>query len=175
MAAASTTTKKKGAKTVARKYIEALGEQRLDDAVAMWRAGSIDHFHGMVDLTAPGGVRAWFSELFAAFPDWSMEVVDAAGSGDRAAIRWRAKATFTGPGRFQGLTPTGAEIEIEGCDMFSVENGVIVENHAYVNANEIAQKLGVMPPQGSFGERAMTAGVIAKTSATKLIRRAVDR
>src|SRR3954447_15566783 len=146
--ATATSTRKKGAKKVAREYIEALGEQRLDDAVAMWRAGSIDHFHGMGELTAPGGVRAWFSELFAAFPDWTMEVVDATGSGERAAIRWRATATFTGPGRFQGLAPTGAAIEIEGCDMFSVENGVIVENHAYVNGNEIAQKLGVMPPQG---------------------------
>jgi predicted ester cyclase len=141
----------------------------------MWRPGCIDHLHGFADLKAPDEIRRYFEELFAAFPDWEMTVVDVAGSGDRAAVRWHATATFSGPGRFQGIAPTGAEIEIEGCDMLSIEDGEIVANHAYVNGMEMAQQLGVLPPQGSAGERAFTAAANARTAAAGAIRRFRER
>jgi steroid delta-isomerase-like uncharacterized protein len=160
---------------IARGYIEAIGRQDLDGAVGMWRTGAMDHFHGTADLRAPEEVRAYFAELFAAFPDWQMEVLDIAGSRGRAAVRWRATGTFTGPGRFQGLAPTGAAIDIEGCDMISVDDGEIVENNAYFNGAQVAQQLGVLPPAGSFGEKALTAGANARTGASKLVRRALSR
>jgi steroid delta-isomerase-like uncharacterized protein len=160
---------------VAREYIEAIGRRDLEAAVAMWRPDAIDHFEGTVDLVAPEGVRAYFAELFAAFPDWSMEVLDVAGSRGRAAVRWRATGTFTGPGRFQGLAPTGAAIDIQGCDMIAVEDGEIVGNNAYVNGAQVAQQLGVLPPAGSFGERALTAAANGRTAGGKLLRRALNR
>lgn len=160
---------------VAREYIEAIGRRDLEGAIGMWRTGSLDHFHGTADLVAPHEVRAYFAELFAAFPDWQMEVLDVAGSRGRAAVRWRATGTFTGPGRFQGLAPTGAAIDIQGCDMVSVEDGEIVENNAYINGAQVAQQLGVLPPAGSFGEKALTAGANARTGASKLVRRALSR
>jgi steroid delta-isomerase-like uncharacterized protein len=175
MAATATRIRRKGAKTIAREYIEAIAERDLERAVGMWRPGCLDHLHGIAELKAPGDIRRYFEELFAAFPDWELEVVDATGSGNRAAVRWHAKATFTGPAKFQGLSPTGADVEIEGCDLFSIEDGEIVENHAYVNGAELAQQLGVLPPQGSFGERAFTAAANARTATTAAIRRFRER
>jgi steroid delta-isomerase-like uncharacterized protein len=160
---------------VARTYIEAIGRRDLEAAVAMWRPGSVDHFEGIADLVAPDQVRAYFAELFAAFPDWQMEVLDVAASRGRAAVRWRATGTFTGPGKFQGLAPTGAAIDIQGCDMIEVSDGEIVGNNAYINGAQVAQQLGVLPPAGSFGEKALTAGANARTGATKLLRRALSR
>jgi steroid delta-isomerase-like uncharacterized protein len=168
-------TRKKGAKTLAREYFEALARQDLDAAVAVWRDGSPDRFHGIFDAVAPDGIRAWFSELFAAFPDFKLEILEIAGSGDNAAVRWRGTGTFTGPGRFQGLAPNGARVELEGCDMFRVADGQIVENNAYSNAMELAQQLGVLPPQGSFGEKAVTGLVNARTAATDAVRRFRER
>jgi steroid delta-isomerase-like uncharacterized protein len=167
--------RKKGAKTLAREYFEALGRQDLEAAVALWREGSPDRMHGIFDAVAPDGIRAWFSELFRAAPDFKLEILEIAGSGDNAAVRWRGTGTFTGPGRFQGLAPNGARIEIEGCDMFRVADGQIVEDNAYSNGMQLAQQLGVLPPQGSFGEKAVTGLVNARTATTDAIRRLRDR
>ena len=175
MAETATKVRKKGAKTVAREYLEAIDRKDLDAAVAMWRPGAIDRFHGIADLVAPDDVRRYFKELFAAFPDWRMQVVDLTGSGNRAAVRWRATGTFAGPGRFQGLVPTGASVEIEGCDMLSIEDEQIVENNAYMNGMQVAQQLGVLPPAGSGAERVMTAAANARTGAGRLLRRALER
>jgi steroid delta-isomerase-like uncharacterized protein len=168
-------TRKKGAKTIAREYFEALARQDLDAAVALWREGSPDHFHGIFDAVAPDGIRAWFSEMFAAFPDFKLEILEIAASGDNAAVRWRGTGTFTGPGRFQGLAPNGAKVELEGCDMLRVADGQIVENNAYTNGMALAQQLGVLPAQGSVGERAATGLVNARTAATVALRRFRER
>ena len=36
------------------------------------------------------------------------------------AVRWRLRGTFAGPGRFQGIEPTGARVELEGVDVLTV-------------------------------------------------------
>jgi predicted ester cyclase len=174
MAEAETKTKssrKKGAKTIVREYFEGLADQDLERALAVWKPGSIDHMYGMGDLDAPEGIRAWFTNLFGAFPDWRFEVLELVASGEHAAARWRISATFAGPGRFQGVAPTGAEVELEGCDMFRVVDEQIVENYAYTNGAYLAQQIGLLPPPGSAAERAMTGAFNAKTAASAALRK----
>ena len=72
---------------------------------------------------------------------------------DRAAVRWRIRGTFDGSGTFQGMRPNGARIDIEGLDLFTVEDELIVDNVAYMNGAELARQLGALPPQGSLAER----------------------
>ena len=178
MAQAEAKTKsarKKGAKTVVREYFDGLAAQDLDRALAVWKPGSIDRMYGMGDLPAPDGIRTYFTNLFAAFPDWQFEVLELVASGEHAAARWRVSATFAGPGRFQGVNPTGARVELEGCDMFRVVDELIVENHAYTNGAYLAQQLGLLPPSGSVAERAMTGAFNAKTAATGAIRKLRER
>ncbi len=175
MATEAKAKRKKGAKTIVREYFEALADQDLDRAVSCWKPGSPDRIHGVADMVAPDGIRAYFSEVFGAFPDWRFEVLELVGSGELAAARWRVNATFTGPGRYQGVAPTGKAITLEGCDMFRVEDGLIVENNAYANGMQVAQQLGLLPPQGSAAERAMTNAFNAKTAATVALRRLRDR
>jgi steroid delta-isomerase-like uncharacterized protein len=168
-------TRKKGAKTIAREYFEAVGRQDLDAMTSFYRAGGVGRIHGVVELTVPDTYQPWFGNLFAAFPDLEFEIVDIAASGDRAAVRWRARATFSGTAKFEGLAPNGARIDIEGCDMLSIENGKIVENNAYVNWAQLGQQLGVLPPHGSAGEKAVTGLVNARTAAADTIRRFRER
>ena len=174
-AAKGKTQRKKGAKTVARQYFQALAERDLDAAAACWKRGGVDRLHGLAELEAPGGVRSFFEGVFAAFPDWTFETLEIAASGDYAAVRWRVTATFAGPGRFQGLAPTGARIELEGCDMLRIEDEKIVENNAYANNVGLAQQLGVLPAQGSVGDRAITAAFNARTAAVDAVRRFRNR
>jgi predicted ester cyclase len=158
-----------------REYFAGLAEQDLDRALAVWKPGAIDTLHGMAELRAPDGIRQFFSNLFAAFPDWQFEVVELTGSGDTAAARWRVKATFSGPGYFQGIAPNSASVELEGCDMFRAEDELLVANDAYMNGMDLAQQLGLLPPQGSVAERAMTGAFNAKTAAAGAIRKLRDR
>jgi predicted ester cyclase len=175
MAEDATRKRKKGPKTVVREYFDALADQDLDRAVKFWKPGSRDRIHGIREFTAPDGIREYFSEVFAACPDWRFEVLELVGSGDLAAARWRIRATFSGPGRLQGVAPTGRKITLEGCDMFRVVDELIVENNAYTNGLQMAQQIGLMPPQGSPAERAMTSAFNAKTAAAAKLRRLRQR
>jgi steroid delta-isomerase-like uncharacterized protein len=141
---------------VARSYFDALTRHDLDAAVACWREGAVDRLVGQVELTAPDGIRTYFSELFAAFPDFKLEVLDVTTHRERCAVRWQAKGTFVGPGHFQGFVPNGAALAIEGCDVVEVVDGLIVRNDAYLDGADIARQLGVLPAAGSKADSRLT-------------------
>jgi steroid delta-isomerase-like uncharacterized protein len=166
---------KASAKQVATAYFDAIGEQDLDAMVACWKPGSVDRLYGMADLRVPEDLRQWFGNLFRAIPDFKMTVADMVAYGDKAAVRWQATGSFTGPGKFEGLAATGARVEIEGLDLLTIEDGLITENHAYTNATELARQFGAMPPAGSAGERAMLGAVNARTAAMAWVKRVRER
>ena len=58
--------------------------------------------------------------------------------------------------------------------MLRVEDGLIVENNAYVNGALIAQQLGLLPQQGSTADRVVTGAFNAKTAALGHLRRLRD-
>ncbi len=166
---------KRSAKQVATAYFEAIAAKDLDAMVEVWAPGGIDHFYGMADLPAPDGIRQFFSEMFAAIPDFSMSVTDMVAYGDKAAVRWTATGTFNGKGRFQGIAPTGASVSLEGLDLFTIEDGLIQENFAYTNGMEMARQMGIMPPLGSAQDRAMLGAMNAKTAAAARLRKLAGR
>jgi glyoxylase-like metal-dependent hydrolase (beta-lactamase superfamily II)/predicted ester cyclase len=135
-----------------KRYFEAMGAQDLDGALALWEPGGVERIVGGPDLIAPDAIREYFGELFAAFPDFKFEVLETAADGDRVAVRWRARGTFAGPGRFQGLEPNGAKAEIEGCDLIRVSDGRITHNDAYLDSGDVARQLGFLPAVGSSAE-----------------------
>lgn len=141
---------------VVKRYFDALAARDLEAAAACWRPEGVDRFVGEQTLIGPDQVREYFAGLFAAFPDWHFEVLEMTGDGgSRTAVRWRARGTFAGPGTFQGFTSNGAPLDIEGCDVVTVgEDGLIEQNHAYLNAAEIARQLGFLPdPASAAGAR----------------------
>jgi hydroxyacylglutathione hydrolase len=137
---------------IAKRYFAALSAHDLDAATACWRPGSIDRLAGGEDLVAPDGVRTYFSELFHAFPDFALRVVELTSNRGRTAVRWHATGTFAGPGTFQGLAPNHGRIELEGCDVVTVEDDLIVHNDAFIDTGAIARQLGFLPPAGSPAE-----------------------
>ena len=157
--------------SVARAYFDAIRRRDLDGMVAVWEPGSTDRLNGMADLSVPEGLRDWFGSLFAAFPDFRMEVVDLVVEGESAAVRWHATGTFDGSGQFEGMDPTGATVDITGFDLLTIRDGRVQHNEAYVNGAHMAQQLGALPESGSMQERAMTGALNLKTRLTQLIRR----
>lgn len=146
-----------------RRYFAALADQDLDAALACWRPGGVDRMVGAQMLIAPDGLRDYFSMLFGAFPDFRFEVLDVTSGRGRAAVRWRAHATFAGPGEFQGFQPNFARIRLEGCDVLTVEDDLIVHNDIYLDSGDIARQLGLLPATGSAAEGRLTRLANART------------
>jgi glyoxylase-like metal-dependent hydrolase (beta-lactamase superfamily II)/predicted ester cyclase len=155
---------------IARRYFDALAAHDLDAAVACWAPGGLDRFVGQQELLAPDGVRQYFTELFEAFPDFHFETLDLTTYRNRTAVRWRARATFAGPGRFQGFEPNGAVIDIEGCDVVTVVDDLIRHNDAYVDSGDLARQLGFLPPSGSPAETGFTKLANVRTKIQKWVR-----
>ena len=169
---ASTETKaEQDTGAVARSYFEAIARQDLDAMVDHWETGGTGEIHGLVELRVPDSYLEWFGNLFAAFPDYRFEILDVVAEGDKAAVRWHATGTFDGPTSFEGMLPTGAKVDVTGCDMVTVRDGRIQRNEAYMNGAEMARQLGALPAQGSAAERAMTGALNLKTRVAGFLRR----
>ncbi|MDX6655210.1 MAG: hypothetical protein QOH62_3 [Solirubrobacteraceae bacterium] len=141
---------------VAKAYFEAVGRRDLDAMVACWRPGGRENIRGQVDTTAPDGVRAFFSELFAAVPDFELRVEDMVVQKDRAVVRWSATGTFAGETPFNGIRPNGARLALEGCDVLQISDGLIDANDAFSDSMAFARQVGMMPPAGSPAEQRLT-------------------
>jgi steroid delta-isomerase-like uncharacterized protein len=156
---------------VARAYFEAIAERDLDRMVDFYVPGGTGEIHGLVSLTAPDTYRAWFGNLFAAFPDFRFEILDVVSEGEKAAVRWHATGTFNGTARFEGMDPTGAKVDLTGFDLLTIRDGKIHRNDAYMNGAQMAQQLGALPPTGSLPERGMLAALNLKTRVARALRR----
>lgn len=151
------------AETIARAYFAAVAARDVEAMAVCWKPGTLDVIHGVVEMRVPEDLRSWFGDLFRAFPDFSFEVLDVMAAGEKAAVRWHATGTFNGTGRFEGLDPNGGRVDIEGCDVLTVRDGLVVHNDAYMNGAEMARQLGALPPAGSPVEKAMTGLLNLKT------------
>src|SRR3954453_2926349 len=154
---------------VALRYFQAAADRDADGMAAMWAPGATDRLMGDQDLVAPEGVRTFFRELFAAFPDWQFEVLSTTTEGERCAVQWRGRATFAGPGSFAGFEPTGSRVELEGCDVVEVRGGLLQHNEAYTNQLSLVRQLGVLPPAQSPAERRLNAVFNGRTRAARAL------
>lgn len=157
------------AAAVARGYFEAVGRRDLDAMTAFYKPGGTGEIYGLVELHVPHSYRAWFGNLFQAFPDFKLEIIEVVASGEKAAVRWRATGDFSGSAKFEGLEPNGARVEVQGCDVLTIRDGLIERNDAYMNGAEMARQLGALPPAGSAPERLMTGALNLKTRLAKTI------
>lgn len=154
---------------IARRYFEALSAHDLDAALALWQPGARDRIVGQQELIAPHGIREYFGALFAAFPDFRLEVVELTTYRERTAVRWRATGTFAGPAQFEGFAPNGARVSLEGCDVIRVHEERIVGNDAYLDSGALARQLGLLPETGSPAQRRLASLANAATRLRSLL------
>jgi steroid delta-isomerase-like uncharacterized protein len=143
---------------VAESYFAAVAARDADAMAAHWHADGVDDLVPVGPLRGPGGVRSFFSELFTAVPDLEFVVTKTVVDPQGATVQWRMRGTFDG-GAFQGLEPTGREIDLRGCDCMEVDDdGLITSNVAYYDGAAFARQIGMLPSQDGGADRAMRAG-----------------
>jgi steroid delta-isomerase-like uncharacterized protein len=155
---------------VAHAAFDAVISKDPDGIVAVGAPGYVDDFVAVGEIRGHQAVRTFFSDLFAAFPDFEMTVERIVADETSAAVQWHAVGTFTG-GPFQGILPTGSRVEIRGVDVMEIADGLIQHNTIYYDGAAFARQIGMLPGRGSRPERGLTAAFNAKT---RLIRRYHD-
>lgn len=153
---------------IVRRYFRAMDEHDVEGAVALWAPGGEENIRGLVQATAPEGVRAFVGGWIGAMPDLSVEVVQTTTEGERCAVQWRAKGTFAGPEAMSGVAPTGDPVELEGLDLFTVRDGLIQSNEAFSDTMAFARQIGMMPGQGSAAEQRLMGAFNTKTRVARL-------
>jgi steroid delta-isomerase-like uncharacterized protein len=152
---------------VVTRYFDALARRDVEAMAALWAPDGEEHIASQVDAVGPNGVRAYFTELFTAFPDFTLTVQTTVAEDDKVAVHWKATANMTGP--LWGLEPTGAHIEIEGIDLLRVRDGLIVRNDAVPDGMALARQIGLVPPAGSGIEQRLFSAFNARTKASRRV------
>jgi glyoxylase-like metal-dependent hydrolase (beta-lactamase superfamily II)/predicted ester cyclase len=155
------------AESVVKDYFDALARRDVEAMAALWAPDGEEHIASQVDAVGPNGVRAYFTELFTAFPDFALTVETTVAEADKVAVHWKATANMTGP--LWGLEPTGAHIEIEGIDLLRVRDGLIVRNDAVPDGMALARQIGLVPPAGSGIEQRLFSAFNARTKASRRV------
>lgn len=96
---------------------------------------------------APDGVvrgrdalEAFIREFHSAFPDFRITVDDWMSTDGVAMKEWTV--TGTHKGEFNGIPPTGSEIETSGMAKIRIADGRVQEDRLYYNPQLMAEQLG---------------------------------
>jgi steroid delta-isomerase-like uncharacterized protein len=152
-------------------------DRDLDHPERFWSDRSSNHFLATGEtVRGRAELVRWFRGLFAAAPDWHIEVENVLDDGDRqAVVQWRGSGTFDGA-PFQGIGPAGRRVELRGVDVIRFDaDGTVEENTIYYDGAEFARQHGMLPPRGSNADRAMLAAFNAATRAKAAARSALQR
>lgn len=159
-----------GALRVVTAYFAAIAARDVPAMTACWAPDGVEHIQGFFDGPGPEAMREFFGPLFAAVPDFLLEVQSTTAEEDRVAVHWHAAGTFDGPTAFQGIAPTGTRIRMEGTDLLRVRDGLIVRNDAYTDGLSFARGIGMLPAAGSVGDRLMTGLFNVRTGVVGRVR-----
>jgi predicted ester cyclase len=84
-------------------------------------------------------------QLRITFPDMSFIVEDEIAEGDRVVSRFTFRATHRG--EYQGIPPTGRQVEVQGINLFYLTGGRIEEIWVELDHLGMMHQLGVIPAQ----------------------------
>ena len=138
---AQTSTRKPS--EVAREVFHAIFDERdLSDPSRYWTDESVDDFIALgKTVRGKDALAVFFRELFAAFPDWKLEIEQTIDDDDRrVVVQWSASATFDGVA-WQGIEPTGSRVSVRGVDVITLDaGGAIAQNTVYYDAASFAAR-----------------------------------
>jgi steroid delta-isomerase-like uncharacterized protein len=129
-------------------------------AVAAMSSGDLDGLAAAVtddyvrdDLaqafTADGSdsLTTFIATIRAALPDFTMEIMDIFGAGDRVAAQLRFSGTHKG--EFLGAPPTGRRVAINGVSLYRFRDGLIHVNTQLLDMAGLMRQLTAQPEPAS--------------------------
>ncbi|MFC4534120.1 ester cyclase [Sphaerisporangium dianthi] len=121
------------------------------NACDLTRAASL--YDPRASYVCPGGlaegreeITSYFALYHEAFPDVAVTVHDKGTCGDMVIFEWTLTSTHTGPLLLPSgvvAEPTGRRVVVRGCDVRTMENGLITSQRVYYDQLEMLSQLGV--------------------------------
>lgn len=122
-----------------------LTESDLDAAQELLAEDYVEH-----NPILPGGkvegrenMVAFWADMFEGVPDLSITEEEVVATGNRVVTRHIGRGTHDG--EFIGIDPTGNQFEIDGMDLYHIEDGKIAEAWVVMDTLGMMQQLGVVP------------------------------
>lgn len=141
---------------VATRLFAALRDRNLDLIRSLDHPDVVRDFVAVAEFRGVDACQEFFTELLAAFPDFDIQVANMIADGDHVVSEWRATGTFTGT-PFRGVHATGRPVELRGCDVMHFDQGKLKRNTVYYDGLGFARQIGLLPKEGSAGDKGLTA------------------
>jgi len=151
---------------VAREGFRLLNEHDTDALRPLYADDIVHNLVPIGTLRGPDAVIGYFRSIFAATPDFQIELERIAGSRGTVFAKWHASGTFTGE-PFLGIEPTGRGIDLVGMDCMTIADGRITENTVVYDGASFMRQIGMLPRAESRGEQAMLAAFNGVTRARR--------
>ena len=113
-------------KQIARKFVEALDEGNFDIHEELFADDYACHFAGIPETLSREAQKQFIQAYYGAFPNNTHTIEDIIAKDDKVIFRQINRATHEG--EFEGLPPTGKQVEYEGIWIFRIADGKIVES-----------------------------------------------
>ena len=94
-----------------------LSERDLSRAEDIWTVDAVDHFLAVDDAVGRDGIVAFFEELFAAIPGFTVAIERVITEERQMVVQWQGSGTFAGAA-FQGVRETAGRLTF-GAAMWS--------------------------------------------------------
>ncbi len=89
------------------------------------------------------GVKQFYSEFLAAYPDASLTIEHQIAEGDYVATRWTGRGTQKGD--LMGIPATGKQVTVSGITVSRLKGGKIAEEWITWDTLGMMQQLGAIP------------------------------
>lgn len=93
------------------------------------------------EVRGPDGVEAFMGEIETAFPDFEVTIINMLA--DDKTVMTENEFTMTHQGEFNGIPPTGREVEFRSMANCRIADGELQELREYLDMQQVFEQLGV--------------------------------
>jgi len=166
-----TTTRSQDAAAIMQDSFNAIAARDLEGLTAYWHDDVVEDFVVLGPVRGKEAAEAFFSEMFTAVPDMEFTTERIMSFDGKTAVgQWSLRGTLSG-GPFQGIEPNGRPVRLRGIDVMEFEDGLLMHNTIYYDGLAFARQLGLLPAEGSLGDRALLAAFNGLTKLKNSLRR----
>jgi steroid delta-isomerase-like uncharacterized protein len=129
-------------------------ERVATDYVELWNERAFERIPDLVsesfvhvdpngsEVHGRDGMEEYIRGILSGFPDLHVDVTEMVSSG--GTVMYEATLTMTHEGEFEGIPPTGRELEIPEMATIEVADGTVEAHRVYFDNQETLRQLGLV-------------------------------